>query len=125
MRVIAISRLRTFWEASEQQDAEGPLKAWYAHVSNRQVEWRNWADVRASFANADLVGNCTVFNIAGNKYRLITRIMYSSQKVYLLEVMTHKDYDKNKWKEECGCFKAPPGNRTIGVKKSKNRGKKK
>jgi mRNA interferase HigB len=49
-----------------------------------------------------------VFNIGGNKYRLVTRILYSSQKVFVLKVMTHKEYDADKWKEDCGCFEPTP-----------------
>ncbi|MBI3408666.1 MAG: type II toxin-antitoxin system HigB family toxin [Planctomycetes bacterium] len=52
------------------------------------------------------------FNIGGNKYRLITRPLYASQKVFVLKVMTHVEYDKNKWQEECGCF-APPPRKTL------------
>lgn len=89
-------------------DAEGPLRAWYTHVKNRSVSWHSWADLKASFATASLVGNCVVFNVGGNKYRLVTRILYSSQKVFVLKVMTHADYDENKWQEECGCFSPPP-----------------
>ena len=45
-----------------------------------------------------------IFNIGGNKYRLVTRILYPSQKVFILKVMTHREYDENRWKNECGCF---------------------
>jgi mRNA interferase HigB len=90
------------------EDAEGPLQAWYTHVNSRAVSWHSWGDVKAEFGNASIVGNCVVFNIGGNKYRLITRIPYSSQNVFVLKVMTHKDYDKGKWKDECGCFAPPP-----------------
>lgn len=121
MRVISKSRLRQFWESPNCGDSEEPLKAWYAHVSNRQVAWQNWSDVRASFASADLVGNCVVFNIAGNKYRLITRILYQSQKVFILKVMTHKEYDKGKWKTECGCFSPAPKKTTKKAKKTKKK----
>ena len=57
----------------------------------------------------EIVGrfDCVIFNIGGNKYRLVTRILYPSQKVFILKVMTHKEYDQDKWKKECGCF-APP-----------------
>ncbi len=64
--------------------------------------------MKATFSHADLVGNCSVFNIGGNKYRLITRILYPSQKVFILKVMTHKQYDKEDWKNECGCFTVAP-----------------
>jgi mRNA interferase HigB len=108
MRVISQSRLRQFWLLSGRRDAEGPLRAWYTHVKNKSVAWRSWAEVKESFATASLVGNCVVFNIGGNKYRLVTRILYPSQKVFVLKVMTHGEYDENKWQEECGCFAPPP-----------------
>jgi mRNA interferase HigB len=106
MRVISKARLRRFWEAPDQHDAEGPLQAWYTQVNKKAVAWRTWGDVKADFGKASLVGNCVVFNIGGNKYRMVTRIFYRSHKVYILKVMTHAEYDLNKWKDECGCFAA-------------------
>jgi len=108
MRIISKSRLRAFWESPDHEDAEGALRAWYTHVGNKTVMWQFWSDVKADFGSASLVGNCVIFNIGGNKYRLVTRILYSSQKVFVLKVMTHKEYDNNKWKDDCGCFEAPP-----------------
>lgn len=108
MRIISKARLRTFWESSAHEDAEGPLRAWHTHVGNKSVAWQSWGDVRQEFGSASLVGNCVVFNIGGNKYRLVIRILYPSQKVFILKVMTHQEYDGNKWKDECGCFEAPP-----------------
>ena len=54
------------------------------------------------------LGDCIVFNIGGNTYRLISRIRYATQKVFVLMVMTHGEYDEDKWKGECGCFERPP-----------------
>ncbi len=108
MRVIPKARLRQFWELPGRGDSEGPLRACYTHIGNKAVAWHSWADVRAEFGTGSIVGNCVVFNIGGNKYRLITRILYRSQKVFILKVMTHAEYDANKWKEECGCFEPPP-----------------
>lgn len=108
MRVISRTRLREFWLRPNCRDSEGALRAWFTHVSNRLVAWRTWADVRADFATASLVGNCVVFNIGGNKYRLVTRILFVSQKIFVLRVMSHKEYDQQRWKDECGCFQAPP-----------------
>jgi mRNA interferase HigB len=105
MRVISKARLREFWESFKE--TENPLKAWYTHVSNRTVQWQSWGDEKAEFGTASHVGNCVVFNIGGNKYRLVARIYYASQKVFILKVMTHNQYDQNKWKEECGCFEPP------------------
>jgi mRNA interferase HigB len=64
--------------------------------------------VTDSFATASIVGGCIVFNIGGNKYRLICRIRYATSKVFILKVMTHREYDDDKWKDECGCFARPP-----------------
>lgn len=108
MRVISQSRLRQFWESPGCEDSAGPLAAWYTHVSNRTVAWTNWAEVKAALATASLVGNCVVFNIGGNKYRLVTRVLFPSQKVFILRVMTHKQYDEENWKQECGCHQPPP-----------------
>lgn len=84
------------------------MRAWHTHVSSKPVAWHSWGDVKASFATASLVGNCVVFNIGGNKYRLITRILYVSQKVFILRVMTHVQYDCEPWQDDCGCFQPPP-----------------
>jgi mRNA interferase HigB len=108
MRVISKARLRQFWLQAGREDADGPLRAWYAHVNNKTVTWQRWAHVKAEFSTASMVGNCVVFNIGGNKYRLATRILYRSQKVFVLKVMTHKEYDDDTWKEECGCYSPPP-----------------
>lgn len=108
MRVISKARLGRFWGQPGHEDAQGPLRAWYTHVNSKTVSWRSWADVKADFASASSVGNCAVFNIGGNKYRLVTRILYPSQKVFVLKAMTHEEYDKDKWKEECGCYEPPP-----------------
>ena len=108
MRVISKARLKRFWESHAHRDAEGPLRAWYTHVSSKAVCWRSWADVKKQFGNASGVGNCVVFNIGGNKYRLVVRILYVSQKVFILRVMTHQEYDDDRWKVKCGCFTPPP-----------------
>ena len=108
MRVISKSRLKQFWNISGCEDAEGPLRAWYGHVNSKAVSWLSWGDVKSTFGSASIVGNCVVFNIGGNKYRLVCRIFYPSQKVFVLKVMTHAEYDENAWKKACGCFTAPP-----------------
>lgn len=126
MRIISKTRLRGFWETPRDEDSEGPLRAWYTHVSHKSVAWHSWADVKGEFGSASLVGNCVVFNIGGNKYRLVTRILYPSQKVFILKCMTHAEYDEDKWKTDCGCYESPPAkisskSRSISVKR-KNRG---
>lgn len=117
MRVISKARLTLFWESSRHQDAEGPLRAWHTNVNSKTVSWHSWSDVKNAFASASSVGNCVVFNIGGNKYRLVTRIFYRNQKVYVLRVMTHKEYDEGKWKKECGCYAPAPERKSpVGAK---------
>jgi mRNA interferase HigB len=108
MRVISKARLRKFWQLSGHEDAEGPLRAWYTHVNSKTVAWHAWGHLKADFSTVSIVGTCVVFNIGGNKYRLVTRPLYPSQKVFVLKVMTHAEYDKGKWPDECGCFAPPP-----------------
>jgi mRNA interferase HigB len=120
MRVVSKARLKQFWLTARHQDAEGPLRAWYTHVNHRTVAWQSWGDVKAEFGSASLVGSCVVFNIGGNKYRLVTRILYASQKVFVLRVMTHAEYDDGRWKDECGCFTPPPTRRTSDIPQRKH-----
>lgn len=108
MRVVSKARLKRFWESPGHEVSEGPLRAWYTHVSSRTISWQSWGDIRAAFATASIVGDCVVFNVGGNKYRLVTRIRCASQKVFVLKVMTHGEYDEDQWKAECGCFEPPP-----------------
>ncbi len=126
MWIVSKSRLREFWEAPGQGDSQRQLRAW--HTTAKRADWQNFADLKATYGNAGFVGDCVVFNIAGNKYRLVARIRYPSHKVYILKVMTHAEYDTGKWKVECGCYSpspAPVGRPTKQkpVKRKKRRGR--
>lgn len=92
MRIISKKRLKEHWELRGRDDSEEPLKAWHAVV--KQAEWENFAEVKEQFRNASSVGNRVVFNIAGNKYRLVVIINYGLQIAYVRFVGTHKEYDK-------------------------------
>jgi len=94
VHVISPKKLRDFW--ARHPDAESPLRSWL-RVTKR-AEWQSFADLREEFPSADQVGRFTVFNIGGNKYRLIAGIHYNRQKVYVRHILTHPDYDKGKWK---------------------------
>ncbi len=95
MNVISLKRLRQF--SSRHRDAEVPLSAWYRVV--KRANWQNLAELKQVYPAADLVGRYTIFNVKGNKYRLIARIKYSSQTLFIVAVMTHEEYDLGKWKE--------------------------
>jgi mRNA interferase HigB len=99
MRVISEKRLREFWR--KRPDSEEPLRAWNRAV--QRASWERFADVRKLYKSADQVGRCVVFNICGNKYRLAVVIHYNRGIVYIRHVLTHKEYDRGNWKEDCQC----------------------
>ena len=92
MRIISRKALREHWERPGRGDSEEPLKAWFAIA--KKAEWRNFAEVRQQFGSASAVGTRVVFNIAGNKYRLVVRINYEVQVALVRFVGTHKEYDE-------------------------------
>ena len=101
MRVISKRRLREFGQ--QEAAARSPLEGWHRVVNDKQLTWRDFHDVKATYAGAGLVGECVVFNIGGNKFRLITKINYLPHNVFIRSVLTHKEYDEGKWKKDCGC----------------------
>lgn len=92
MQIIAKSTLRTFWDREPR--AEAPLKAWFAVAS--KADWAGPADVKAAFGTTvDFVGdNRVIFDIGGNKYRLIVHFAYAYRRGLIKFVGTHKEYDK-------------------------------
>jgi len=93
MRIIKRVALVEFWR--RHGDAQASLEAWYGVV--RGAKWKTPAEMKRVYPSADLVGRRTVFNIAGNKYRLIARVNYESQRVFVLYLLTHAEYDKGAW----------------------------
>jgi mRNA interferase HigB len=91
MRVIALKRLKDHWQLPQRGDSEQPLKAWYALT--KEVDWAHFTQVKDQFGSASAVGERVVFNIAGNKYRLVAWINYEFRVVYVRFVGTHKEYD--------------------------------
>jgi len=99
MWVISMKRLREFWK--DHPDAEKPLRAWYRTAE--KAGWTNIKDARKEFPHADAVTlycglTVTIFNIRGNNYRLATVIEYEYFRVYVKTVLTHREYDSEKWK---------------------------
>ncbi|MEN9715139.1 MAG: hypothetical protein RJA35_606 [Actinomycetota bacterium] len=91
MRIIAVAVLRDFW--LEYPDSEQPLKAWFAEA--RRASWVSPMDVKASYGSASILKDGrVVFNIAGNKYRLVVAISYAIGIVFIKFIGTHKQYDK-------------------------------
>jgi mRNA interferase HigB len=101
LHIISKRRLREFWE--KHPDAKMPLEKWFKTA--RSSNWLDFSDVKRTFGNASAVPlecgiTATVFNIGGNKYRLITRTEYQYRRVYVKVILTHAEYDKGKWKDD-------------------------
>jgi mRNA interferase HigB len=94
MRVIALSTLRAFWEGkTAYADAREPTLAWYRHAL--RVDWSSPAEVKRDFATASVLRDGrVVFNIAGNKYRLVVWINYPYRVLYVRFIGTHAQYDR-------------------------------
>lgn len=95
MRIIKRGALVGFWE--RHSDAKPSLESWYAVV--RRANWQTPVEMKQVYGSADLVGRRTVFNIAGNKYRLVARVNYQTQRVFVLYILTHAEYDRGDWKQ--------------------------
>jgi mRNA interferase HigB len=91
VRVIARKILREFWE--RHSDAEGQLKAWYKDASN--AEWNSPIDIKSAYPKTSILKDGrVVFNICGNKYRLITKINYVRKWVFIRFIGSHDEYNK-------------------------------
>ena len=94
MHIISRKALKEF--ALKHPQSETSLDSW--HRVAKQAQWRNFAEVKKSYPSADLVGEYIVFNIKGNDYRLIVGMNFCKQVIFIKHILTHSDYDKNKWK---------------------------
>jgi len=91
MRIISRKTLISFYE--RYPDSKSSLESWY-HEAKR-AKWNEPADVKAHYSSASIVGNSrVVFNISGNKYRLVVKIVYATGVIYIRFIGTHKEYDK-------------------------------
>jgi mRNA interferase HigB len=106
-----VSRRTLLESAKKHPDATSSLDAWYRIT--RKALWTGHNEVKASLFRPDRVGTCYVFNVGGNKYRLIARVVYADRpgpggrrfkgRVYILHVLTHAEYDADRWKKDCDC----------------------
>jgi len=98
VRIIGKLTLQSFWQSHQQ--ARKPLEKWVQVVERAQ--WSNWSQLRSTFGKADLVQTKTstyiVFDVGGNKYRLIMMVNFQGQVVIVEAALTHRQYDKGKWK---------------------------
>lgn len=96
VHVISRKSLRQFCD--RHADSCEALFSWYRVAS--KAKWNNLVEVQSFYPKAEAVGNFTVFNIKGNKYRLIVAINYQTQRIYIKYVLTHAEYDKDDWKND-------------------------
>lgn len=94
MRLISNKKLRDF--AAQHHLADDPLQAWRRIIEKNH--FATFADLKRSFNSVDKVDDLYVFNISGQKYRLVAFIQFRKQTVYVKQVLTHKEYDKGGWK---------------------------
>jgi mRNA interferase HigB len=95
MHIITRKRLNDF--AAAHPEVRSALAHWYSVA--RRTRFTNFVHLRATFPQADQVGKFTVFNIGGNKVRLIAAVHYNRGKIYIRHVLTHEQYDVGKWKD--------------------------
>ena len=96
MHLISTGKLKQ--AASKHPDAMKTIQAFCKTI--KQAQWQNLIDVQQIYRDAEAVGNFTVFNIKGNKYRLILDLDYVEQVAYFKYFFTHAEYDKEKWKND-------------------------
>lgn len=95
MHVITRKRLNEF--AEKYPETKTALAHWYRLV--KKTRFVNFSELKAMFPSADVVGKLTVFNIGGNKVRLVSAIHYNRGRIYIRAVLTHGEYEQGKWKE--------------------------
>jgi mRNA interferase HigB len=95
MHIITRKRLLEF--AEKYPDCSTALESWYRIV--KHTDFNSFAELRQTFPSADIVDNLTVFNIGGNKARLIAAIHYNTHRVYIRYILTHKEYDRGSWRK--------------------------
>ena len=91
--IVSVKTLKEHWEKAGREDSEAQLKVWFQEV--KKSNWKSPNEVKQIYRSASIIGdNRIAFNICGNKYRLIVKINYESQWVFIRFVGTHEEYDK-------------------------------
>ena len=93
--MISPKAIREF--SKRHPDSKESLETW--HSQTKRATWKSLPEMKQDFPSADLIGRRTVFNIGGNKYRLIARVNHKTQRVFILFILTHAEYDKGEWKK--------------------------
>ncbi len=96
MRVISKRPIREFWE--RHSESKPALEEWFRKVG--QIQVTSFPELRRAFNSVDYVDGYTLFDVGGNKYRIATVIHYDKQRIYVRQVMTHAEYDRNYWRKK-------------------------
>ena len=97
MHIISRKALKTYWE--EHPVAKEVLEDWFRKM--KRISPKNFAELRQTFPSADIFGDCLVFNVGGNNYRIVTHINFNGNKIFIRFVLSHAEYSKEKWKTDC------------------------
>ena len=92
-----ISKRNLFEKAAKHADAKTAIQDWFDVAT--AAEWQNLEDVRKTYLATDMIGMVAIFNIKGNRYRLIVRMVFQYQRIYIKEFLTHAEYMKGAWKK--------------------------
>lgn len=102
MRIISERKLREFWQeqtVSDQKRCENAMREWIKVV--RLADWENFTDIRQTFNHSDIYKCCVIFDVGGNKYRIIAKVKFEFKILYIRFVLTHRQYDEKKWQADC------------------------
>jgi mRNA interferase HigB len=97
MRIVTERKLKEFWQ--KNKSSEKALRDWIRAI--HLADWHNFSDVRKTFNHADVYKNCVIFDVGGNKYRVIAKVEYKLHIVFIRFVLTHVEYDEKKWQFDC------------------------
>jgi len=96
MRIISKRPLRQFWQ--RYPESQSVINEWFRKVSHTTAT--SFPSLRETFGSADYVDGYTLFDVGGNKYRIAVVIHYDKQRMYIRQVMTHTEYDRNDWRKK-------------------------
>jgi len=97
MRIISEKPIKEFWE--KHPISESSFKKWIQSV--READWDDFSDIRRTFNHADIFKSCVIFDVGGNKFRIIAKVKFEWKVVYIRAVLTHLEYDQEKWRPDC------------------------
>ena len=97
MRIISRKALRTYWEKHPQ--AEEVLNDWFRKIKRNVAS--TFTELRETFPSADIFGDCLVFNVGGNNFRVIAHMDFDLQIIWIRAVLSHAEYSKDRWKTDC------------------------